>query len=169
MLYVFSQCMLQYQIFKEHPVPFIIPDYILDSELLCTWMRFYFEVPERLNHCSLGAGKYQGQNTNSSMLWPLRCRGAPALVLRVLTVITTVTGIVCPKGVSDSVLGALHMPLVWPSWQPCEGGVFTPKWQLRKRSTELVKKEATFRPPSMRSLGTHELSSSGTPGTGKGL
>lgn len=36
-----------------------------------------------------GSCKYQGQDTNPSPLWPLRCRGAPAIVSRALTVITS--------------------------------------------------------------------------------
>lgn len=150
------------RLLKSIPYP-LSSQTILDSERLHTWVRFYYQVPERWNPCSPGSGKYQGQDTNPSMC----CRGAPAAVSRALTVITTVTRIVCPTGVSGSVLGASHMPLAWPSRQPCEGGVFTSKLQLGKRRTEPVEKEAAFGPPSMRSLGSHELSSSGTPGPGK--
>lgn len=83
------------------------------------------QVPKSLNHCS-PAYKYQGQEVYLSMLWPLHCPVSPALVVIGLKVITTSTMPLCPKIVSDSVLGTLHILLIYPSQQVCKDGVITP-------------------------------------------
>lgn len=82
------------------------------------------QVPKRLNHCSL-AYKYHGQDVGLPMLWPLHCSVFPALVMKGLKVITASTMPVCPKIVSDSVLGTLHILFIYPSQQFYKDGVIT--------------------------------------------